>query len=95
VIASEDFSWRNFSVEWFCFDLLQYQHPAAYFSFLVFKIQIQRDSIHFFQRSFDLRIPMDDGVFFSFVLSFIGFTVGPVVEVGESSARVWPFGTRC
>ena len=30
-----------------------------------------------------------------FVLSFVGFTVGAVVEVGESSARVWPFGTRC
>ena len=31
----------------------------------------------------------------SFVLSFVGFTVEAVVEVGESSARVWPFGTRC
>ena len=76
-------------------DLLQYQHLAAYFSFLDFKIQIQRKSIHYFQRRFDLRIPMDDGVIFSFVLSFFGFTVGPGVEVGESAARVWPFGTRC
>ena len=25
----------------------------------------------------------------------VGFTVEAVVEVGESSARVWPFGTRC
>ena len=31
----------------------------------------------------------------SFVLSFVGFTVEGYVEVGESSARVWPFGTRC
>ena len=33
---------------------------------------------------------------YSFVLSFFGFAVGPVVEVGvsESAAQVWPFGTR-
>ncbi len=35
------------------FDLLQYQHQAAYFSFRVLKIQIRRISIHYFQRSFD------------------------------------------
>jgi hypothetical protein len=27
--------------------------------------------------------------------TFFGFTVEAVVEIGESSARVWPFGTRC
>ncbi len=35
------------------FDLVQYQHQAAYFSFRVLKIQIRRNSIHYFQRSFD------------------------------------------
>ena len=31
----------------------------------------------------------------SIVLSFFGFMVEAVVEVGESSAWIWPFGTRC
>ncbi len=31
----------------------------------------------------------------SVVLSFFGFKVEAVVEVDESSARVWPFGTHC
>ncbi len=47
------------------FDLLQYQNRAACFSFRVLKIQIRRDSIHYFQRSFgtlELRIPMDDEI---------------------------------
>ena len=35
------------------FDLLQYQHQAAYFSFCVLRVQIRRDWIHYFQRSFD------------------------------------------
>ena len=37
----------------FSFDQLQYQHQAAYFSFRVLKIQIRRDTFHYFQRSFD------------------------------------------
>jgi hypothetical protein len=35
------------------FDLLQYQHQAAYFSFRVLKVQIRLNLIHYFQRSFD------------------------------------------
>ncbi len=33
MVAAEDFSRRNLSVEWFLFDLVQGQHQAAYFSF--------------------------------------------------------------
>ena len=44
--------WRIFSEKRQCwmvlFDLLQYLHQAAYFSFLVLKVQIRRNSIHCF-----------------------------------------------
>ena len=89
--------WGHFSEKrqrWMVlFDLLQYQHHAAYFSFRVLKIQIRRISVHYLQRSFDWGFQWT--MRYSFVLSFFGFTVGPGVEVGESAARVWPFGTRC
>jgi hypothetical protein len=35
------------------FDLLQYQHHAAYFLIRVLKIQIRSNVIHYFQRGFD------------------------------------------
>jgi hypothetical protein len=69
------------------FDLLQYQHQAAYFSFRVLKIQIQSDSINFSSKVLneDSNGQWDIN---SFVLSFFGFTVEAGVEVGKSSARV-------
>lgn len=51
------FSWGLFSEKrqcWMVFlFLLQYQHEAASFSGCVWKIQIQHNSIHYFQRSID------------------------------------------
>jgi hypothetical protein len=37
------------------FDLVQFQHQAAYCSFRDLKVQIRRDSIHYYQQSFDWR----------------------------------------
>ena len=79
------------------FDLLQYQHHAAYFSIRVLKIQIRGNVIHYFQANFSEVLIEDSngrGDIYSFVLSFFGITIGPVVEVGESAARGWTFGTR-
>ncbi len=49
--------WRLFSEKlqcWmFSFDLLQYQHQAAYFSFCVMKAQVCCNSIHYFSAKFD------------------------------------------
>ena len=45
-----------------------------------------------FSAKFWLRIPRDNEID-SLVLSFFGFAAEAVVEVGESSARVWAFGT--
>ena len=77
-------------------DLLQYQHQAAYFSFRVLKIQIRRNSNHYFQRSVDWIFQWT--MRYRFICSIIP---SPWIHgwgccvVDESSARVLPFGIRC
>ena len=94
MVASEDFSRGNFSVERFClicFNISTKQpilvshfekSDSAQFNSLFFSEVLIEDS----NGRRDIN---------SFVLPFFGFMVEAVVEVGESSARVWPFGTLC
>ena len=92
------YSWRLFSEKRQCWmvysDLLQYQHQEAYFSIRVLKIQFCTTQFIIFSEVLieDSNRRLDIN---SFVLSFFGFMVEAIVEVDESSARVWPFGTSC
>ncbi len=56
------------------------------------------DSVQF-NSSFFSKVLIEDSnglcEFNSVLLSFFGFKVEAVVEIVESSAQVWPFGTRC
>ena len=94
VVASEDFSLRNLSVGWFCLICCNISTKQPISGSAVRKFRFGAIQFIIFRRSFDwgfqwaMRYQL-------FVLSFVGFTVEAVVEVGESSARVWPFGTRC
>ena len=58
--------WRLFSEKPQCwmvlFDLLQYQHQAANFWFRIQKLQIRRNSIHYYSAKFWFRIPMGDEI---------------------------------
>jgi hypothetical protein len=78
----------------FLFDLVQYQHRAAHFSFRVLKAQIRYNSIHFFSQQSLIEGSNGQCNINSIVLSFFGSRVEAVVEIDESFARVWPFGTR-
>ncbi len=94
VVAPEDCFRRNFSVEWFC--LICYnistKRPISRLAFWKFRF----GAIQFIVFS-EVLIADSNGRWDinSFVPPFFGFKDEAVVEVGESSARVWPFGTRC
>ncbi len=46
-------TWKKRQCGMVLFDMLQYQHQAAYFAFHVLKVQIRCNSIHYFQIRFD------------------------------------------
>ena len=91
VVASEYFSRRNVSVKWFCLICcdINTKQPISRFGFWKFRfgaiqfIIFSEVLIEDSNRRWDIN---------SFVLSFFGFTVEAVVEVGESCARVWLSG---
>ena len=92
MVASEDFSRRNLSVGWFCLICcnISTKQPISGSAFRKFRF----GAIQFIIFS---EVLIEDsngrGDIYSFVLSFFGFIVGPVVEVGQSAARGWTFGT--
>ena len=93
VVASEEFSRRNFIVEWFVWSVA-ISAPSG--QFLVPRLE-NSDSARFNSLFFNEVLIEDSNGRWdinSFVLSFVWFTVEAVVEAGESSARVWPFWTR-
>ncbi len=68
------------------------RQPISRFAFWIFRF----GAIHFIM-FIEVLIEDSNGRWDinSIVLSFFGFMVEAVVEVGESSARIWPLGTRC
>ena len=94
MVASEDFSQRKVSVKWFCLICcnVSTKQPISWLAFGKFRFC----AIHFI--IFSEILIEDSNVRWdinSIILSFVGSTVEAVVEVGESSVRIWPFGTRC
>ncbi len=86
MVASENVSWRNVSVEWFCSICcnVSTKQPGSHFAFQTFRF----DAIQFIVFS-EVLIEDSNGRWDknSFVLSFFGFSVEAVVEVDESFDR--------
>ena len=76
------------------FDLSLCQTSSPFLVSRFETVQIRCNSIRFFS-----KVSIEDSYgrldINSSVLSFVWFKVEADVEVDKSSARVWPFGTRC